>query len=48
MRPAYKLDISTSTFFYIKYAEMQGEFICKLLPQGGFIHDKVPAIATML
>jgi hypothetical protein len=48
VRPAYKLDVSTSTFFYdIRYAEMQGEFIYKLLPRGGFIHNKVPAIATM-
>jgi len=48
VRPAYKLDVSTSTLFYIRYVEMQGEFIYKLLPWGGFIHDKVPAIATML
>jgi hypothetical protein len=48
VRPAYKLDISTSTLFYIRYAKMQGEFIYKLLPGGSFTHDKVPAIATML
>jgi hypothetical protein len=49
VRPAYKLDVSTSALFYdIRYAEMQGKFIYKLLPWGGFIHDKVPAKATML
>lgn len=48
MRPAYQLDISTCTLFYIRYAEMQREFNCKFLPCGGFIHDKVPATATML
>jgi hypothetical protein len=49
MRPAYKLDVSTSTLFCdIRYAEMQVEFIYTLLPWGGFIHNNAPAIATML
>jgi hypothetical protein len=49
VRPVYKRDISTSTLFYdIRYAATQGEFIYKLLSWGGFIHNKVPTIATML
>lgn len=49
MRRAYKLDVSTFTLFYeVRYAEMQGELNYKLLPRGGFIHGKAPAIATML